>query len=141
MLSNAEIAELRVHEPLIDERIDWEDDVEIPLSGIREVWSIVATKGKAPPHGYLDAGRVLLLAEGLGLHSDPLAGLVWTKEHGKKFIHQVWVDSSARRIGLADLLVEIYRRHVSSHVIFSGPFSPAGRALAESVGAKIVNDE
>ena len=58
-----------------------------PGSGSRGLF--VVTAGKAPPYGYLDAGRVLITLEGGALDSEPLAGLVWSKERGKKFIHSV----------------------------------------------------
>ena len=136
-----EVARMRVHESLIGERVAWEDVIELDVGGVREPWTLVATHGKAPPSGYLDAGRVLILAEGLGLRSEPLAGLVWAKEYGQKFIHQIWVDPSVRRSGLADLLVETYRCQVTPKVVFSGLFSPAGRAFARSIGAKMVNED
>jgi len=39
------------------------------------------------------------------------------------------------------MLVKVYASDVTSKLVFSGPFSPGGRALAESAGAKIVNDD
>ena len=135
-----EVARMRVREPLLRERVLATDTVYVVQAGLREPWALLVTAGKAPPYGYLDAGRVLITLEGGALDSEPLAGLVWSKEHGKKFIHSVWVDPSAQRLGLARLLVEAYRHHVTPTVVFSGPFSRAGLAFARAIGAKTVND-
>jgi GNAT superfamily N-acetyltransferase len=132
-----EVARQRVAEPLLKERTVASDDVYVTSAGIREPWSLVVTHGKAPPYGYLDAGRVIILLPDAPLDSEPLAGLVWTKERGKKYIHQVWVDPDVQRRGVGKLLIEAYRRHVSPSVVMHGPFSVAGRAFATSIGAKM----
>jgi len=133
-------ARRRVREPLLHERLVASDVIFVTTSGVRESWALVVTQGKAPPYGYLDAGRVLVLLEGAGFGSAPLAGLVWSRERGKPFIHNVWVDPDAQGHGLGRVLVEAYRKHVSPKVVMSGPFSEAGRGFARSIGAKIVND-
>jgi GNAT superfamily N-acetyltransferase len=135
-----EAARHRVHEPLLQERVVASDVIYATASGVREPWALVVTRGKAPPYGYLDAGRVLVLIEGADLGSEPLAGLVWARERGKLFIHNVWVDPDAQGHGLGRVLVEAYRQHVTPKVVMSGPFSNAGRGFARSIGAKIVND-
>jgi GNAT superfamily N-acetyltransferase len=134
------VARQRVREGLLQERVLASDTVQVVQAGLREPWSLVVTQGKAPPYGYLDAGRVLILLPDAGLDSEPLAGLVWARERGKKFIHSVWVDPSAQRLGLGRVLLEAYRKHISPKVVLQGPFSPAGRSFAVGVGAKIVND-
>lgn len=136
-----ESARRRVSEPLLHERVVASDVIYATTSGVREPWALVVTMGKAPPYGYLDSGRVLVLLQAADLvSSEPLAGLVWSREHGKPFIHNVWVDPDAQRRGLGRVLVEAYRKHVSPKVVMSGPFSEAGRKFARSVDAKIVND-
>jgi|SRR5271155_286460 len=132
-----EVARQRVAEPLLKERTIASDDVYVTSAGIREPWSLVVTQGKAPPYGYLDAGRVLVLLPDAPLDSSPLAGLLWTKERGKKFIHQVWVDPEVQRRGLGKVLVEAYQHHISPTVVMKGPFSAAGRVFATSIGAKV----
>jgi len=135
-----EVARQRIREPLLKERIVASDTIYITQSGIREPWTILITRGKAPPYGYLDAGRVLIV-----LHeqpdSEPLAGLLWTKERGRKFIHQAWVDRDFQHLGVGRMLVAAYVKHVSPAIVMQGPFSAAGRAFARSVGAKMVNDD
>ena len=139
MVDLGEIAHDRVREPLIGEQVVASDTVIVKLSGLHEPWALVVTRGKAPPYGYLDAGRVLVLLPGAGLDSEPLAGLVWAREHRRKFIHQIWVDQDAQRSGLGRVLVEAYVKHVSPKVVMQGPFSDAGLAFARAVGAKLSN--
>lgn len=128
------ISHRRVREELKDEKIEKVGTIDVKLSGLVEPWDVFVTRGKALPYGYNDSGRVLV-----GPPDDPLAGLAWSEEYGKRYIHHVWVDPDARHRGLGKALVELYREHVDTKVVFSGPFSPGGRRLAESVGAKIIN--
>jgi len=126
----------RVREPLIDERVVHSEPVMVPMGGFDEEWALIVTGGKAPPYGYLDAGRILIDV-GPQLDGDPLAGLLWFKEYGKKKITQVWIDPSVQRRGVGHTLVEAYKQHVSRKIIMVGPFSPAGLAFAKRIGARI----
>ena len=134
-----EVARIRVREPLMQERIQVTEPVQVNTAGFPEVWALVVTRGKAPPYGILDAGRILVvLPDSNSLSSDPLAGLVWVKEHGKLYVHQVWVDPEAQRRGVSRLLLDAYRRHVARSLLMKGPFSAAGEALAKAARAKIL---
>jgi hypothetical protein len=69
--------------------------------------------------------------------ADPLAGLAYAVEHGRPYVHHVWVDPEARGRGLSRVLFDAYRSEVSPDLVVVGPFTRAGRAAAESAGATI----
>lgn len=134
-----DVARLRVREPLQKERLVAAEPIQIRVAGARELWTLFVLNGKSQPYGLLPAGRIVV---GLSKESldHPLAGLVWVQEKRKKYIHQVWVDPSARLGGVARQLVDAYRRYITKTVILSGPFSPDGLALAKALKAKIMGD-
>lgn len=108
------------------------------MSGIDEEWALVVTRGKSPPYGIVNAGRVLIVLPGSSDLSEPLAGLVWAKEHGKTYVHQVWVDPEAQRRGVSRMLLDAYRSNVARTLIMKGPFSAGGEALARAAKAKMM---
>lgn len=128
----------RVREPLIDERVFVETTASVTIMDTvgPEEWRVYLTKGKSPPFGAVASGRITI-----GPLYDPIAGLIWSVEHGRKYVHTVWVDREARGRGVGEMLIALYKRYVSRRVVMSGPFTAGGRALAEKVGAKIINDE
>jgi hypothetical protein len=121
----------RVHEPLIGERITRDEDVEVALlPGVPETWKLVFTRGRN--YGGANGGRILITLGGM---HDPLAGLAWATEHGRPYVHHVWVDADARGRGLSQVLFDAYRRDVSPELVVVGPFTKGGRAAAERAGA------
>jgi hypothetical protein len=124
----------RVHEALIGERVTRREPVEVPFAGFTEVWDLIFTTGKNI--GGVRAGRILIVIP-KGGPSDPLAGLAYAIEHGRPYVHHVWVDSEARGRGLSQVLFDAYRSEVSSDLVVVGPFTKAGRAAAERAGATI----
>ena len=85
-------------------------------------------------YGGARAGRILIVLPG-GDPSDPLAGLVYAVEHGRPYVHHVWVDADARGRGISRLLLNAYRANISPRLIVVGPFTAAGRAAAQRAGA------
>jgi GNAT superfamily N-acetyltransferase len=132
-------ARRRVQESLIDEYISHTESITIHMSGIDDEWTLVVTTGKAPPYGYVAAGRILIAID-TALDSEPLAGLLWIKEYGKKMITHVWVDPEVQGQGIGRTLVDVYKKHVSRSVTLAGPFSDAGLAFAKRTGGKIVSE-
>ncbi|MDQ3300607.1 MAG: hypothetical protein M3619_28840 [Myxococcota bacterium] len=126
----------RVHEPLVGERIDRRDKIKITLlSAIGpEPWDLIFTTGKKL--GGFPGGRILIVLSNGGV-ADPLAGLAYSVEHGRPYVHHVWVDSDARGRGLSQVLFDAYRSQVSPELVVVGPFTKAGRAAAERAGAII----
>lgn len=124
----------RVHEPLMGEHIIHRDSVYITLlAGLApEEWKLVFTRGKN--YGGVQAGRILI---SLGGVEDPLAGLAYAVEHGRPYVHHIWVDPEARGRGLSQVLFDAYRSEVSPELVVLGPFTRAGRAAAERAGAVI----
>lgn len=124
----------RVHEALVGERVTRTDPVTITLLDAigPEEWKLVFTKGKN--YGGATAGRILI---SLGGASDPLAGLAYAVEHGRPYVHHVWVDPDARGRGLSQVLFDAYRSEVSPDLVVVGPFTKAGRAAAVSAGATL----
>lgn len=124
----------RVLEPLAGERVAIERDVEITLipSIGPETWKIVSTRGRN--FGGANGGRILITLGGV---QDPLAGLAWATEHGRPYVHHVWVDADARGRGLSQILFDAYRSDVSPDLVVVGPFTRGGRAAAERAGATI----
>lgn len=124
----------RVHEPLMGEHITRRDSVYIALlAGLApEEWKLVFTRGKN--YGGVQAGRILI---SLGGVEDPLAGLAYAVEHGRPYVHHIWVDPEARGRGLSQVLFDAYRSEVSPELVVVGPFTRAGRAAAERAGATI----
>lgn len=126
----------RVLEPLMGERIARTQDIEITLLAAigPEPWKIVSTRGRN--FGGANGGRILITLGGV---QDPLAGLAWATEHGKPYVHHVWVDSDARGRGLSQVLFDAYRSDVTPDLVVVGPFTKGGRAAAERAGATIVD--
>lgn len=124
----------RVLEPLVGERITRTDDIQITLlSAIGpEDWKLVFTRGRN--FGGASGGRILITLGGL---NDPLAGLAWATEHGRSYVHHVWVDNDARGRGLSQILFDAFRSDVSPDLVVVGPFTKGGRAAAERAGATI----
>lgn len=124
----------RVHEALVGERVTRTDPVSITLLDAigPEEWKLVFTKGRN--YGGASAGRILI---SLGGVSDPLAGLAYAVEYGRPYVHHVWVDTDARKRGLAQILFNAYQSEVSPELVVVGPFTKAGRAAAERAGATI----
>ena len=133
----------RVHETLVGEKVTRREPVEITLvpSIGPEPWELVFTTGKN--YGGARAGRVLVglpprsASSSSSVPSDPLAGLAYAVEHGRPYVHHVWVDSDARGRGLSRVLFDAYRSEVSPDLVVVGPFTKAGRAAAISAGATI----
>jgi GNAT superfamily N-acetyltransferase len=125
----------RVHEALIGEQITRRIPVEISLAGLPpEPWDLIFTTGKN--YGGARSGRILIVLPRGGA-SDPLAGLAYSIEHGRPYVHHIWVDSDARGRGLSQVLFDAYRSEVTSDLVVVGPFTKAGRAAAERAGATI----
>ncbi len=124
----------RVHEPLVGERITSTQDISITLLAAigPEIWKLVSTRGRNI--GGANGGRILIT---LGGTQDPLAGLAWATEHGRSYVHHVWVDSDARGRGLSQVLFDAYRSDVTPDLVVVGPFTKGGRAAAERAGATI----
>ena len=122
----------RVHESLIGGKTAEIGQVNVRSAGLDESWEVLHIQGKAPPFGAIKAGKILI-----GPEVSPLAGLVYSYEHGEPYIHQVWTDPEFRGRGLARALVAAYKDAVSKSLVMKGPFSPGGRALAKAVGAVI----
>jgi len=126
----------RVHEPLVGERVARRTPVEVTLLADvgPEPWELVFTAGKN--FGGARAGRILIVLPGSG-PTDPLAGLAYAVEHGRAYVHHVWVDPEARGRGLSQVLFDAYRSEVTPELVVVGPFTKAGRAAAERAGAMI----
>lgn len=124
----------RVLEPLVDERVTGRRQIQVVLvSGVGpEPWDLVFTTGKTPPYGVVRGGRILV-----GPVLAPLAGLAYAVEHGRPYVHHVWVDPEVRGRGLSRVLFDAYRSEVSPRLVVVGPFTKAGRAAAEHAGAII----
>jgi len=123
----------RVHEPLIGERIIRSEPVYVELlKGRPEEWKLVFTRGKN--YGGAQSGRILIT---LGGTDDPLAGLAYSIEYERPYVHHFWVDPDARRRGLTQVLFDAYRSEVSPELVVVGPFTRGGRAAAERAGATI----
>ena len=125
----------RVLEPLAGERITRTEDIQVTLLPAigPEDWKLVFTRGRN--YGGANGGRILVTLGGM---HDPLAGLAWATEYGKPYVHHVWVDADARGRGLSRVLFDAYRSDVSPDLVVAGPFTKAGRAAAERVGATLV---
>lgn len=129
----ARVTKDRVHEPLIGERITRSEPVYVELlAGRPEEWKLVFTRGKN--YGGAQSGRILIT---LGGTEDPLAGLAYSVEYGRPYVHHFWVDPDARRRGLTQVLFDGYRSEVSPELVVVGPFTRGGRAAAERAGATI----
>lgn len=124
----------RVHEALVGESVASRRPVEVTLAGISEPWDLIRTTGKNV--GGARAGRILIVLPG-GKPADPLAGLAYAVEHGRPYVHHVWVDPDARGQGLSRVLFDAFRSEVSPDLVVVGPFTKAGRAAAVSAGATI----
>lgn len=126
----------RVHEALLGERVARRDPIEVTLlSAIGpEPWDLIFTTGKN--YGGARAGRILVVTRGGG-PADPLAALAYAVEHGRPYVHHVWVDPEARGRGLSRVLFDAYRSEVSPDLVVVGPFTKGGRAAAVSAGATI----
>jgi len=124
----------RVHEALMGEQVTRTDPVTITLLDAvgPEEWKLVFTKGRK--YGGGQGGRILITLGGV---RDPLAGLAYAVEHGRPYVHHVWVDPDARGRGLSQVLFDAYRSEVSPDLVVVGPFTKAGRAAAERAGATI----
>lgn len=133
-----EVAEVRVKEKLVGEREVAGGDVDLTIleSVGPESWDWHDLRGKMPPYGAFPGGRLMI-----GDPSHPDAGLLWTKEHGKPIIHQVWVAPDMQRKGVGKVLLDLYRKHVHPKAIFAGPFSRSGEAFARKYADKIINAE
>lgn len=130
----ARVTRARVHESLIGERLTRSVPVYVTLLTALgpEEWKLVFTQGKN--YGGAQAGRILI---SLGGMDDPLAGLAYTVEHGRPYVHHIWVDPDARGRGLSQVLFDAYRSAVSPELVVVGPFTRAGRAAAERAGATL----
>lgn len=124
----------RVLEPLVAERIARTQDIEVTLLDAigPEPWKLVSTRGRN--FGGANGGRILITLGGV---QDPLAGLAWATEHGRPYVHHVWVDAEARGRGLSQVLFDAYRSDVTPDLVVVGPFTKGGRAAAERAGATI----
>src|SRR5271167_2164678 len=126
----------RVHEVLMGERVARRAPIEVTLlAGVGpEPWELLFTTGKNVGGGR--AGRILIVLPGSDPR-DPLAGLAYSVEHGRPYVHHIWVDTEARGRGLAQVLFDAYRSEISPDLVVVGPFTKAGRAAAERAGATI----
>lgn len=131
------ITKERVHEALQGETIVRRQTIQIVLLAAigPEPWDIIYTTGKKYG-GIGKAGRILIVIRG-GDARDPLAGLAYSYEYGRPFVHHVWVDEDARKRGLSQVLFAAYRSQVSEDLVVAGPFTAAGRAAALRAGAKL----
>lgn len=125
----------RVQEPLVGERVTRSEDILITvLDAIGpEPWKLLFTRGRNISGAA--GGRILIT---LGDTRDPLAGLAWSTENGKPYVHHVWVDSDVRGRGISQQLFDAYRSDVSPDLVVVGPFTKGGRAAAVRAGAKVV---
>lgn len=130
----ARVTRERVHEPLMGERITHSETVYVTLLPALgpEAWKLISTQGKN--YGGAQAGRILISIGGV---DDPLAGLAYAVEHGRPYVHHIWVDPDARGRGLSQVLFDAYRSQVSPELVVVGPFTRAGRAAAERAGATL----
>lgn len=134
----------RVHEALIGERVVRREPIEITLlSAIGpETWELISTTGTRLG-GVGRGGRILIglaprrAGEPPSALTDPLAGIAYSVEHGRPYVHHVWVDADARGRGLSRVLFDAYRSQVSPDLVVVGPFTKAGKAAALSAGATI----
>jgi hypothetical protein len=116
------------------ERVEQTGTIKLEVvPGMVEDWGWASTRW-TDAEG-LEGGRVLL-----GDMDDVDASVNWTTLTGEPVIYQVWVVEDLRRLGISRKLVEVYRKLVSPRVVIAGPFSPAGRALAEAVADEISED-
>lgn len=99
-----------------------------------ESWDLHVMTGLMP---MLDApaGRIIL-----GDVQRPDAVLSWATEHGKPYVHNVWVADDLRGKGVARILYDAYRRHIAAHAVTVGPFSPAGYGMAQSLSDQVSRD-
>lgn len=131
------ITKARVLEPLRGETIEHQEPVELAIAGT-ETWDLVCTTGTRVG-GVGRAGRILIVLPGGKTLEDPLAGLAYSIEHGRPYVHHVWVDADVRRRGISHVLFDAFRTHVSPDLVVVGPFTRAGRAAALAAGATIEN--
>lgn len=129
----ARVTRERVHEPLLGERIIRSDPVYLTLvTGHPEEWKLIFTRGKN--YGGAQSGRILISLHGV---EDPLAGLAYSVEHGRPYVHHFWVDPDVRGRGITQILFDAYRSEVFPELVIVGPFTRGGRAAAERAGATI----
>lgn len=132
------ITHTRVIEPLAGEQLVSRQPIQITLVDAvgPEPWDLIVTAGKRPPYGVGKGGRILIVLPGSG-PQDPLAGLAYSIEHGRPYVHHVWVDADVRRRGLSQVLFDAYRAQISPELVVVGPFTKGGRRAAERAGATI----
>jgi GNAT superfamily N-acetyltransferase/DNA-binding CsgD family transcriptional regulator len=124
------IVHARVTEELQREEVIKLHDVLLDYHGGHELWEAYLAKGYAQPYGVLRAGRILI-----GPVDDPVAGLLFVREHEKLRITHVWVEGGSRRRGFGRALLELYQQYVTTRLYAVGPYSRGGRALLQAAGA------
>lgn len=129
----ASAAEQVARRTLREEKTIAREDVEITL--VRAVgpesWPLFVQQGFAEMLD-LPAGRIVL-----GYLDRPDAVLSWSTEHKRPYVHNLWVSDDMRGKGVARLLYDAFRRHVSPHAVSVGPFSPAGLSAAEALSDEV----
>lgn len=130
------IARERVHMPLLGEHVTRSEPVYITLLKAigPEEWKLIFTRGRN--YGGQQGGRILITTTRGGVE-DPLAGLAYSVEESRPYVHHLWTDPDARGRGLSQVLFDAYRSEVSPELVVVGPFTKAGRAAAERAGALI----
>jgi len=119
--------------PVRDEKEAATETVQITLvdSIGPEDWDLHVLEGKGP-HGYGRAGRIVI-----GDADVPSAALAWTEEANEPRVHNIYVEPDMRRKGVARLLYDAYRRHVSPNVVTVGPFSEPGLETAKALSDEV----
>lgn len=107
----------------------------VPITLISNVgpedWDLHVLEGTDISSGLLPSGRILI-----GDIDRPDAVLSWSTQYNKPFVHNIWVAEDMRNRGVARILYDAFRRHVSDHVVSVGPWSPGGYETS-----KVLSDE
>jgi GNAT superfamily N-acetyltransferase len=124
----------RVYEPLAEERVVHNKPVRVTL--------VAAVGPERVGAGLHERTQLRRRGCGPGPHQSwrdrrSPAGLAYAVGRGRPYVHHVWVDPEARGRGLSRVLFDAYRSEVSPELVVVGPFTKAGRAVAERAGAII----
>jgi hypothetical protein len=130
-----EMAEMVAERPVRDEREVASETVSITLIPAvgPEDWDLHVLEGTDISSGLLPSGRVVI-----GDIGHPDAVLSWSTQYDKPFVHNVWVAEDLRKRGVARILYDAFRRHVSEHVVSVGPWSPGGYATSKALSDEVL---